>query len=97
VNCLACAFLISNFLSKAYERHILSSAESVIKEARDSADWEDVDTSSWCQNPREMGLAVLKIWSKVFSERSAWAIIVHVGECLNEYAKIYENSFEYST
>ncbi|PON24967.1 hypothetical protein TGAM01_v206047 [Trichoderma gamsii] len=79
---------------ESYERHVISSVESVIKEALASADWGDTDTSSWCQDPRQMSVAVLKIWSKVFSEESSWAITVHVGECLLEYAKIYENSIQ---
>ncbi|KAK1237267.1 hypothetical protein MKX08_002892 [Trichoderma sp. CBMAI-0020] len=78
-----------------YERHIISSVESVIKEALASGDWGDTDTSSWCQGPRQMSIAVLKIWSKVFSGESSWAITVHVGECLIEYAKIYENFIQY--
>ncbi|UKZ94558.1 uncharacterized protein TrAFT101_009427 [Trichoderma asperellum] len=108
----ACALESAVFLSKwlenitiyqmanaleLYERHILSSIESVIKEALDSGDWGDADTSSWCQGPRQMSIAVLKIWSKVFSEKSSWAITEHVGECLNEYLKIYENSSQYLT
>ncbi|KAL6900598.1 hypothetical protein GGI43DRAFT_53538 [Trichoderma evansii] len=87
---------MSNSLEN-YERHILSSVESVIKEALDSGDWRDTDTSSWCQGPGQMSIAVLKIWSKVFSEKSSWAITVHVGESLNEYAKICENSFHQLT
>lgn len=86
-----------NHSSTAYERHILSSIECVIKEALHSGDWGDADTSSWCQGPRKMSIAVLKIWSKVFSEKSSWAITEHVGECLNEYLRIYENSSQYLT
>lgn len=89
-----CALHTPNYLNTAYERHVISSVESVIKEALASADWGDTDTSSWCQDPRQMSVAVLKIWSKVFSEESSWAITVHVGECLLEYAKIYENSIQ---
>ncbi|UKZ69624.1 uncharacterized protein TrAtP1_010630 [Trichoderma atroviride] len=106
----ACALESAVFLSKwlediatcqmtnalePYEHHIIASVESVIKEALASGDWGDTDTSSWCQGPRQMSIAVLKIWSKVFSEESSWAITVHVGECLIEYAKLYENSIQY--
>jgi hypothetical protein len=89
------AHRIPNCSNTAYERHIISSVESVIKEAVASGDWGDTDTSSWCQGPRQMGIAVLKIWSKVFSEESCWAITVHVRECLTEYVKIHENSIQH--
>ncbi|KAL7917122.1 hypothetical protein ACQKWADRAFT_307539 [Trichoderma austrokoningii] len=79
---------------ESFERHIISSVESVIKEAIGSGDWGDIDTSSWCQDPHQMSVAVLKIWSKIFGEESSWAITVHVGECLTEYVKIYENSIQ---
>ncbi|KAL7965602.1 hypothetical protein HDV63DRAFT_414152 [Trichoderma sp. SZMC 28014] len=105
----ACALESAVFLSKwlegiaacqmtntlePHELHIISSVESVIKEALASGDWGDTDTSSWCQDPRQMSVAVLKIWSKVFSEKSSWAITEHVGECLIEYTKIYEKSIQ---
>ncbi|EHK21565.1 uncharacterized protein TRIVIDRAFT_123400, partial [Trichoderma virens Gv29-8] len=93
---LECAIFLSKWLEaiavsqipitlEPYENYVLLSVESVIKEAVDSADWEHIDTSTWRQGPRHMSLAVLKIWSKIFSEKSSWAITVHVGECLHEY------------
>lgn len=88
------AHYVPNYSNTAYERHIISSVESVIKEALASGDWGDTDTSSWCQDPRQMSMAVLKIWSKVFSDESSWAITEHVGECLIEYTKIYEKSIQ---
>ncbi|KAL6810276.1 hypothetical protein J3E69DRAFT_350117 [Trichoderma sp. SZMC 28015] len=105
---LECAIFLSKWLEtiattqmsnplEPNESRILSSVESVIKEAVDSADWEHTDTPSWFQGPRHMGIAVLKVWSKIFSEKSAWAITVHVGECLNEYARMYERSFQHMT
>ncbi|KAL7912439.1 fungal-specific transcription factor domain-containing protein [Trichoderma velutinum] len=101
---IECAIFLSKWLEtiattqmsntlEPYERHILLSVESVIKEAIDSADWEHTDTSSWCQGPRNMSIAVLKVWSKIFSEKSSWAITVHISECLNEYTRMYERSF----
>ncbi|KAH8194027.1 hypothetical protein TruAng_011808 [Truncatella angustata] len=55
-----------------------------------SADWGDTNTSMWLEDAFHMGLAVLRIWSRVFSNGSAWPITVTIGKSLAIYADAYE-------
>lgn len=73
------------------EKYILHCLRQVLTEAVSSADWGDVDTTKWLDDDAfYMGLAVLRIWSMVFSSSSAWPITVTVGKSLAIYADAYE-------
>jgi hypothetical protein len=81
----------SNRLSSGSQEYILLCLRRVLTEAIASADWEGVDTSLWLVDVFHMGLAVLRIWSRVFSNTSAWPITVTIGKSLTIYANAYEN------
>jgi hypothetical protein len=69
----------------------MHSLRLVLTEAAASADWGDIDTSLWLQDEFHMGLAVLRIWSRVFRNSSAWPITVTIGNSLTIYADAYES------
>ncbi|KAH6648876.1 hypothetical protein BKA67DRAFT_576115 [Truncatella angustata] len=72
------------------EKYILHCLRQVLTEAVASADWGDTNTSMWLEDAFHMGLAVLRIWSRVFSNGSAWPITVTIGKSLAIYADAYE-------
>ncbi|KAH7012627.1 uncharacterized protein B0I36DRAFT_378351 [Microdochium trichocladiopsis] len=99
---LECAVFLSKWLyaisaAKAVqtmnrsEEYVLHCLRQVLTEAVSSADWGDINTSLWLEDAFHMGLAVLRIWSRVFSNSSAWPITVTIGKSLAIYADTYEN------
>jgi hypothetical protein len=82
---------MTNFASAESEKYVLDCLRQVLTEAAASADWGDTDTSLWLKGAFHMGLAVLRIWSRVFSNSSAWPITVTIGKSLTIYADAYEN------
>lgn len=81
----------SNSSSPGSQEYVLRCLRLVLTEAVASADWEGTDTSLWLEDTFHMGLAVLRIWSRVFSNTSAWPITVTIGKSLAIYADAYEN------
>ncbi|KAJ5280395.1 hypothetical protein N7478_005767 [Penicillium angulare] len=93
---LECAVLLSKWLftlAEAAPDQALSENESrilrwtqcIVEEAYSSIDLEDAPDASPNLDPASLGLAVLRLWSRLFKGNTQWPFINALGESLEKY------------
>lgn len=74
--------LISNRLDN--ESRILNWTRCIVEEAYSSMDLEDWETVP-SLDPVGLGLAVIRLWSRLFRKNTQWPFINVLGESLEKY------------
>ncbi|CAH0042545.1 unnamed protein product [Clonostachys rhizophaga] len=97
---LDCSILLSKWLGKLGETmasapltdsedRILHWVRSIVEEANDVVDFEDEEEPPGdLREPRQLGLAVLKIWAHFFKRNTQWPFINIIGTGLEKYREI---------
>ena len=69
------------------EDRILHWVRCIVEEAWAVVDFEDED-AEFRGGPRDLGLAVLKIWARFFMGNAQWPFINMIGRSLEKYREI---------
>lgn len=67
------------------ESRILRWTQCIVEEAYSSIDLEDESEAPLNLEPAALGLAVLKLWSRLFKRNTQWPFINCLGQSLEQY------------
>lgn len=91
---------LNYFLSNCYwyvdienENRILHWTRCIVQEAYDSMDVEDDEVLPNFE-PASLGLAVIKLWSRLFLKNTQWPFINILGESLKQYLAMIQSGWK---
>lgn len=87
-------------IQTAAELHVITWIKDLVAEALESVEPHEIglpnsDVDSL--NPSQLGVAVLSIWARIFSENLMWPVIRHVSktfELLAEHATVHQTQID---